>query len=283
MEPVTDWQRLIEPWWTEKLALIEAQFPLTDDFLHATHEQDGGTYNLWGTFGVINVPYAAWERDWEELGVWRDRESMHDPVWGGLDRWPDLFDPAPNPPPISPTLVNQGRSLARLWGVTDVPDRIESLVHWGGGLGLQSILLRQWDVQIGTEYVIDLPVMSRVQHQYVGHEIGFDRVHLSDGTFQEGCVNLVPLPYAHLVPDAEVFLAQHSLNESTIEAQRWVAKERAWFGAEHLVLEWTEDHPYFAGSAHWAELVYRLEVDGRIPSRNRARGFTTPQPAEVIA
>lgn len=255
-----EWQDFVEPWWLEQIQKIEDVFvdgELPSDFLHAPAE---GVYSLFGSFGIVNHWYPHW-RDTLALAAARaDLSQIHDPTWGGLAEWRQIpgMDPGPanDVLPFSPTLVCRAERTARCLDDAGVDlSTSERCVHWGGGIGLETLLMRWWGAT-HTEYIIDLPVMSRIQHQYLGHELGFDQVHHATDDVRDGVINLVPLSSVELVPQGcDFFVAFHSLNESTVAAQRYVAETRNWFNADTLVLEWTKDHPDFTGSSYWMDLM----------------------------
>lgn len=272
LETPPGWERFVEPWWLGQFDEIKKVFrgsALPGDFLaHRIYEHQDW-HNLFAKFGILTHYYSGWREDYDDLMSFHP--ILKEPEWGGLAEWESLeIEFPPEKLPFSPTTINQARVLLRNLRASNVslPD-VESMIHWGGGIGLQTWHMRLWGAT-HTEYIVDLPVMSAVQEQFLRNN-GVN-VHLADTEVKEGVVNIVPLSRIELLPErSDVFMALHSLNESTIEAQRYIL-DRDWFGADGLVLEWTEGHPDFEGSAHWMEIVADLARSGRVPSRAEVRG-----------
>lgn len=274
-----NWEDLVEPWWMDRHAQIAASIKggVRDGFLLATTWEPprlsrDDHRSLWGNLGIIHSHYHHWPEDWAVACDLADMEAVTEPKWGGLTRWREMerHPPPDDGIPMSPTMIYKSAVLAaHTRGLGDV----RSVVHWGGGFGLQSFLLRRWGWE-HTEYLIDLPAVAKVQHAWLIHALGRDAVHLATETTVEGKINVVPLSHVELVPQGcDVFLSLHALSESSTAAQDYVVG-RQWFGADQLVLEWTEDHPAFHGSPHWASIVDGLQRQRRIPPRHRVRPQT---------
>jgi len=282
LEQPPEWRDLAEEWWISQCQDIRylVENGLRDDFLlHTVWEPPRLSrvdhHNLFAKFGIIHHYYHHWKEDYEVAAGLVDLRGIEDPKWGGLDRWREMErDPIPDDGiPFSPTMVYKTAVLAQNLRASDVRlNACSTIVHWGGGIGLQSMLMRWWGAK-HTEYLIDLPAMSMVQHEYIGHNLGWHKVHLADTEVKEGVINVVPLSRLHLVPDeCDVFLSLHAISESSAAAQDYVVG-RNWFGADKLVLEWTEGI-FFEGTSRWAEIVSGLEAAGRVAPREAARPQT---------
>ena len=280
LEQPPEWRELVEDWWISQCqdlrALVEEG--LRKDFLLSTVWESpwlsrDDHHSLFAKFGITHLYYHHWKEDYEVASSLRDLSQVADPEWGGLGKWKELeADPVPDDGiPFSPTLVYKSSVLAQnLWASGVDLNTLSTVVHWGGGIGLQSMLMRWWGAK-HTEYLIDLPAMSLVQYEYIGRNMGWDEVHLADTEVKEGVINVVPLSRLHLVPDdCDMFLSLHALSESSAAAQNYVV-ERNWFNAEKLVLEWTEGI-FFEGTGNWANIVNTL--GDRIAPRSQARAAT---------
>ena len=277
LEQPPEWRELVEEWWIAQCqdihTLVDAG--LRDDFLlHTIWEpprlSQADHHSLFAKFGIIHHYYHHWREDYEDIKTLLD--GLDDPEWGGLGRWREMErSPVTDELPFSPTLIHKAAVLSRNLVANGVdPKTLSTVVHWGGGIGLQSMLMRWWGGRF-TEYVVDLPVMSRVQYEYIGRNMGWDKVHLADTEVKEGVINIVPLSRLHLLPDeCDVFLSLHAISESSVKAQDYVVG-RDWFGADKILLEWTEGI-FFEGTSHWAEIATGLEASGRIVPRDRVRG-----------
>ena len=274
-----NWEKLVEPWWLERHDQIAASIRggVRDGFLLATTWEPprlsrDDHRSLWANLGIIHGHYHHWPEDWAVACDLADMEAVVEPKWGGLTRWREMerYPPPDDGIPMSPTMVYKAAVLAaHMRGVGP----FDSMVHWGGGFGLQSYLLRCWGHR-HTEYLIDLPMVAKVQHAWLAHALGRDAVHLATDTLEPGKINVVPLSHVGLVPQGcDLFLSLHAISESTAAAQDYVVS-RKWFDADRLVLEWTEDHPAFHGSSHWAEIAVDLERQRRIPPRRKIRPQT---------
>lgn len=282
LEQPPEWRELVEEWWLDQCQDVRAliELGLREDFLmHTVWEPPRLSredhYSLFGKFGITHQRYEHWREDYDEASSYADLSVVRDPEWGGLGRWREMerFPPPDDGIPFSPTMVYKSAVLARNLHVNNVDLKsLSTVVHWGGGIGLQTLLMRWWGAT-HTEYLIDLPAMSVIQYEYLGHNLGWDQVHLADTEVKEGVVNVVPLSRLHLVPDeCDMFLSLHAISESSVAAQNYVV-ERNWFGADKIVLEWTEGI-FFAGTENWAGIAANLEASGRVLPRSQVRSRT---------
>lgn len=276
LEQPDSWKNFSEDWWIEQVGLVRSLFKrgkLDKRFLHRQVYEGGDWHYLFCKFGIIHRYYRHWKEDWKVASDLIDTTTLHDPKWGGLAEWKRMESlPVPDLP-VSPTLIDKSRNLATNLAANDVNlSDLTSVVHWGGGIGLQTMMMRWWGA-IHTEYILDLPAMSAVQYEYLRHNLD-EPVHLALDRCIEGQINVVPLSRIELVPqNHDMFLALHSLNESSPYAQSYVVDTLDWFNADKLVLSWTPDHPMFSGSEKWMNLVRELEGSGRIVSLQAARGI----------
>lgn len=114
-----------------------------------------------------------------------------------------------------------------------------TVVEWGGGFGsLIRLLVRRHGGQ-PTCVVVDTPVFTAVQWLYLTSIFGEDAVVVHDHAPVRpvrGRINLIPVGLATEIDvDADLFISNWALNESTPAAQRDVLASR-WFGAAALLL-----------------------------------------------
>lgn len=282
LEEPGGWEEFVEGWWVQQCAALRPLVAsgLRDDFLLETIWEPpqrcrDDHHSLFAKFGILHHYHYHWREDFDAGASVVDMGALRDPPWGGLSRWRELErSPVPDDvPPCSPTLVYKASVLGLNLHASGVDlGAVRSMVHWGGGIGLQSLLMRQWGAA-HTEYLIDLPAMSIIQYEFLAHNLGPEQVHLASEDVRDGVINVVPLSRLELVPQGcDVFLSLHAISESSAHAQNWVAA-RDWFGAKKLVLEWTEGI-FFEGTQNWEALVAGLEGSGRLAPRDAARGDT---------
>jgi hypothetical protein len=126
------------------------------------------------------------------------------------------------------------------------PTRLNTVVEWGAGYGNLAKLFRRLHGGAPTYVAIDTPLFSCLQWLYLASVLGPDAVHLAREPGEPVVpyrINLVPAYLAgDLRFDAQLFISTWALNESPATAQDLVV-ERAWFGAEHLLLGMHEGVP----------------------------------------
>lgn len=273
------WTELVEPWWLDRHAQIEASIRgrVGNGFLLATTWEPprlsrDDHRSLWGNLGIIHGHYHHWPEDWAVACDLADMTAVTEPEWGGLTRWRELerHPPPDDGIPMSPTTIYKSAVLA---AHTRGMGKVGTMVHWGGGFGLQTYLLRCWGHR-HTEYLIDLPAVAEVQRAWLTRALGREEVHWATDTTEPGKINVVPLSHVEVVPQGcDVFLSLHAISESSTAAQRYV-EDRKWFDADRLVLEWTEGIDIFHGTTNWAQVAKKLERQGRIPPRRKVRPRT---------
>lgn len=122
-----------------------------------------------------------------------------------------------------------------------------TIVEWGGGFGALVRLIVAVHGGEPTCTVFDTPIFSAVQWLYLCAVLGEERVVLHDTAPVRpvrGRVNLVPIGLVgETEVDADLFISNWALNESTPEAQREVV-DRRWFGAESLLLAMHAGDPF---------------------------------------
>ncbi|MES2211436.1 MAG: hypothetical protein V4515_14830 [Chloroflexota bacterium] len=270
----------IEPWWREQSGLVAGCFTdgvLDPDFLTYCDPASDWPDPLWARFGITPRYFEHWADQWADIAHLADVRVLKDPEFGGLAGWRDhewLRGEAGPDMPLSPPVIRHAWAL--IWNLAanrvDLRD-LRSVVHWGGGCGLQTLILR-WLGCTHTEYLIDLPIMGDVQRGF----LTANGVPVADG-FEDGKINIVPLDRVDEVPQGhDLFIALHSLSESTPAGQDYV-DGRGWFDAERLVLEWTEGIDLFGGTEHWERLAARLVKEGRVLSREAMR---IPMPPRLM-
>lgn len=211
----------------------------------------------------------------DELILDLDWWEVKDPQFGGLSKgqWNLAADSAhylnhdESLHPLldlkcSPTTIVDAYNLFMAFRKAKIDiSNVEAVVQWGGGFGNQSRIMRTWGLK--TEYLIDLPLASVLQYEYLRHAFGEEAVNLirnERDSVMEGRINLVPLPFRDVVPDAPMFIALHSLNESTSIAQDYVVYDRNWFGAESCLLAWTDDLKTFNGNVFGPGVQYFADI-----------------------
>jgi hypothetical protein len=114
-----------------------------------------------------------------------------------------------------------------------------TIVEWGGGFGSLMRLVVRMHGGEPTCVVVDTPIFSALQWLYLSVVLGEDRVVLHEtGPVhpKPGKVNLVPIGLVDgMMVEADLFISNWALNESTPAAQREVLG-RHWFGAQSLLL-----------------------------------------------
>jgi hypothetical protein len=114
-----------------------------------------------------------------------------------------------------------------------------TIVEWGGGFGSLMRLAVRMHGGGPTCVIIDTPVFSALQWLYLSMVLGEEHVVLHDAgpvRPEPGRVNIVPIGLVRdMDVDADLFISNWALNESTAAAQRDVVGRR-WFGAESLLL-----------------------------------------------
>lgn len=271
------WRGFVDPQWMDNCNELRKAFDasgLRNDF-YLTVRSDG--YGVFQSFGLW-IPW--YERAQEDLDWLRSElnglEELRDIDFGGFRQWntpkwarlqsASSMQWAVDTDMYSPLLVLKLFNFTKVMREVGLDfSTLDSVVQWGGGFGYESRFMRKFGLR--TEYLLDLPMMSLVQHQYLGHAIGRENVHLVDSPESEvvkGKINCVPLPFRDKVPDGEMFLALHSLNESAPDGQQWVA-DRSYFGADKLLLAWTEDlkrhnGSSFSGVKSWRDHVRDLSL-----------------------
>jgi hypothetical protein len=114
-----------------------------------------------------------------------------------------------------------------------------TIVEWGGGFGSLMRLIRRMHAGDPTCVLIDTPIFSALQWLYLSAVLGEDQVilhHSPPVRPAEGRVNIVPIGLvAGMTVEADLFISNWALNESTPAAQQDVVARR-WFDAQSLLL-----------------------------------------------
>jgi putative sugar O-methyltransferase len=125
-----------------------------------------------------------------------------------------------------------------------------TVIEWGGGYGNQAKVFLRLAAQPVTYVIVDLPLLSCLQHVYLSTVLGSDRVNLldsPDGNVQPRKVNLLPVTLLerHSLY-GDLFISTWALSESSGEAQDFVVSH-AWFACPRLLLAYqdaVDDYPF---------------------------------------
>jgi hypothetical protein len=157
--------------------------------------------------------------------------------------------------------VHQLYHLASYQKKTGVrPRDLGSVLEWGGGYGSLARIFRKLPGGRLTYTVVDLPLFSCLQWLYLGSIFGRDAVRLlerPDDRVVEGVINLVPAGLARpelVSPD--LFVSTWALSESALTAQERVTREWRWFGAERLLVAYSNPSQTLPESG-WVEAPLR--------------------------
>lgn len=243
----------VEPWWTENSHTWE-DLILDDGTVDPDFTLKTGAGGLVAWYAQLMMERLQAYFDSDECSAETEHQLRHEFPYGGAERWVPKYGDEFSAfcVDISPLTVVHAGALVDL--ITKIGLRaadIRSVVMWGGSFGSQSRILRLLQPDV-TEYVIDLPIASILQYDYLRHVFGDDRAQLivnDDDPLIEHGTNLVPLPNLHRIPRGhDVFIATHSLNESPVDAQRYIV-EHNWFDARYLDLAYGPN-PSFSMESH---------------------------------
>jgi hypothetical protein len=118
--------------------------------------------------------------------------------------------------------------------------QVDVALEWGGGYGGFARLFRR--LRRCTYILADVPAMSALQWLYLSSVLGPDEVNLMTGpesAIADGKINLLPSGLIAQAPAADFFISTWALSESTPAAEEYV-EERDWFGADRLLLAFSE-------------------------------------------
>jgi hypothetical protein len=149
------------------------------------------------------------------------------------------------------TSSNAVHHLHHLLRFEDISGRpvttVDSVVEWGGGYGGLAKLFVRLHGGSPTYVLIDTPVFTAVQWLYLASVLGEAQVVLHAGpevTVATGKINIVPIGLAcRLDLDVDLFISTWALNESSVDAQRFVL-DRNWFSAPSLLLGMHAGDPF---------------------------------------
>ena len=172
-------------------------------------------------------------------------------------------DTTGSPNIVSREFLSSACRVAHVYGLAQYQNAIGSpfwsastVVEWGGGFGTMARLIQRMNPDV-TYVILDLPEILALQYVYLGSTIGTDRVSLVEkrGGIVPRAINL--LPSAAVTNGAfelatEGFLSTWALNESPVEAQKFVL-DREMFGAKRILIAYADNegnailrHPLFA-------------------------------------
>lgn len=117
---------------------------------------------------------------------------------------------------------------------SDLP---EIICEWGGGYGNFSRIYRMFKPN-STYVIIDLPLLSCVQYNYLSNTIGKDNINLIMDNFKviPNKINIVPLSLIENIQyKCELFISTWALSESS-EACFNILKKLKFFSANHFLM-----------------------------------------------
>ena len=136
--------------------------------------------------------------------------------------------------------------LARFFKTTrTTPDSFSTIIEWGGGYGNLAKIYRRLTNRPHTWIILDTPLFSTLQWLYLSSIFGEKIIRLITHPNQEilsGGINLLPITLVkEFNLNADLFISTWAISESSIASQDFVAKERNWFHAPHLLLSYQEN------------------------------------------
>lgn len=285
MESMDNWQHFVEDAWIRMSQAAKMYFnkdgSLPRDWLIAS--KDGQPFFGW--WGWVTYPFPELRSRYEFLKSQKInfKEADYPGLirWGSTDwAWTRSEELREYENEISPITATIAASLVSSFKELKINfSDLKSVVHWGPGSGNYTLVMRHLGAR-HTEYLIDIPLVSVMQYEFLSKsfkEFGYGEVNFitsEEDEIIEGVPNIVPLPFIHKVPQGhDIFMAFHSLNESSIDSQEYVIREKNWFNSDLCLLSWTENlmenidsvlYPWGSGSANWKNIVDELLEDGKL-------------------
>lgn len=251
----------VEPWWTANSRGWE-DLILDDDTIDPDFTLKTGAGGLVAWYTELMMERLVAYFDSEQCSVETEQQLRHEFPYGGAERWVPKYGQEFTTfcADISPlTVVHAGAFVDLITKIGLRAADIHSVVMWGGSFGSQSRILRFLQPDV-TEYVIDLPIASILQYDYLRHVFGDTRAQLivnDDDQLIEHGTNLVPLPNLHRIPRGhDLFIATHSLNECPVEAQSYVT-DHNWFDARYLDLAYGPNPSFSPASINHFDRLFR--------------------------
>ena len=249
----------LTPFWNETIKKIEGRFIPN---IPTTFLQDDIIVNtmVCGTIPVEWETVKKWIGDNGEYGE-RLRQLLIEPSFGGISTTEvDEIKTSGN-------IIHQAYHMV-MWmskGRTAVlPKRV---VEFGGGFGAFARLYYLMGVS-PTYVIVDVPIMSCIQYEYLSCVLGLDRVVLNSNgdKIEEGKINIVPLSIVieGRIRDlfCDMFVSNWALSECPKICQEMVSS-RGFFGAKNFLMAGQSSSKEFPEAGHIFDLVkgsYRKEI-----------------------
>ena len=116
---------------------------------------------------------------------------------------------------------------------------LRRIVEWGGGYGRLAVLMRRLCGRDVAYAIVDTPLFTAIQWLYLASILGEASVRVARDPHTEsvpGVVTLIPVGLVEdITVEADLCVSTWALSESSRYAQEHV-RQRAWFGARHLLL-----------------------------------------------
>lgn len=285
MESMDNWQSFVEDAWIRMSQAGKTYFnedgSLPKDWLITSKDQQP----FFGWWGWIAYPDPELKDSYEFIENKNINfiEADHPGLarWGSTDwAWTRSEELRSYQNKVSPITALITASLISCFEEININfSDLNSVVHWGPGCGNYTLIMRHLGAR-HTEYLIDIPLVSIMQYEFLSksfEEFGYGEINFitcEEDKIVEGIPNIVPLPFIHKVPqDHDLFMAFHSLNESSVDSQKYVIEKKNWFNSDICLLSWTENlmenidyvlYPWGSGSDNWKNIVDDLIERGRL-------------------
>ena len=123
----------------------------------------------------------------------------------------------------------------------------KTIVEWGGGYGCMAKIIMRINSEI-TCIIIDLPLVSCIQNNYLVELFGKDHVNLILSTknkIKENKINILPLGLIKSFKlKTDMFISTWALSESSKYSQDYVRKNN-FFGAKNILMAYSKGSETF--------------------------------------
>ena len=123
----------------------------------------------------------------------------------------------------------------------------KTIVEWGGGYGCMAKIIMRINSEI-TYIIIDLPLVSCIQNNYLVELFGKDHVNLILSTknkIKENKINILPLGLIKSFKlKTDMFISTWALSESSKYSQDYVRKNN-FFGAKNILMAYSKGSETF--------------------------------------